>query len=99
MGIQLDSAPQDLDGFIDLVKPIVNSAEIDEGAGPAGVEAGYFPEVIDSILQLTNQEAYGGKSIVNVGRIGLHAQRLQIDLPGFFVFILRNRLSSLGAKA
>jgi hypothetical protein len=99
MRIELDAAPQDLDGFIHLVEPVVDGAEIDVGPGPQWIEPRHFLEMVSRTGQIVQQEANGRQSVVDVRRIRAQAQCLQVQLPCLFVLALCHGLAGLHAQS
>ena len=64
--IQLDAAPQSMDGVVKLVKPVVHGPKIDEGPGPQRVQTGHFLEVVGGAGQVVEQEADRRQAIMHV---------------------------------
>src|SRR5262249_35642160 len=65
--VELNTAAKGLDGVIELLEPIVDGPQVDEGAGPQGIQPGHLPEMMGRTRQITEQETDRRQTIVHIG--------------------------------
>src|SRR5207248_6467569 len=82
-----------------FAEPVQDRAEIDVGPRPHRIEADHFGKVVGGAVEIVEQETGGRQPVVDVGRIRLEAEGLQIELPGLIDLALRDRLPGRLAKA